>query len=165
MTQHESTIDPVLRAACRFGRVGIVFLGITVAWLSGASADAAEKQLIRMQIPRDDHDPLYVEKNTIHWRGGIVEFRYVLDVPILGEAGGVHRFRSNEIDATIDCARRTFQVGTLTAYSGVAATGDQTGGYTPKPGESPPTPIDERKGSTTGYLFRYLCPQQPGLQR
>lgn len=127
------------------------------------SASAAGIQLIPMQIPRDDHDPLYIEGQSIRWIGAVVRFRYVLDVPILGEAGVVRRFRSNEVEGTIDCARRNFMTGTVTAYSGVAATGEQTGGYTPKPGEMPPHAIDERKGSTSGYLFRYLCPLRPAL--
>jgi hypothetical protein len=134
---------------------------LVMACFAVVRAGAAEKHLIPMQIPRDDHDPLYIEGQTIRWQGAIVRFRYVLDVPILGEAGGVRGFRSNEIEGTIDCARRTFMVGTVTAYSGVAATGEQTGGYTPKPGEMPPSAIDERKGSTSGYLFRFLCSRRP----
>lgn len=152
---------PRYRHELRPARFRYLFIGL--ACLVVFSLRAGEKDLIPMSIPRDDHDPLYIERQTIQRTGAIVSFRYVLDVPILGDAGGVQRFRSNEVEGTIDCARRTFRTGTVTAYSGVAATGDATGGYTPKPGESPPSAVDERKGSTSGYLYRYLCIQHPDI--
>jgi hypothetical protein len=120
-------------------------------------SEAKEFALVQLPIPRDDHDPLYIRQQTIKWAGSVVRFKYVLDVPILGDAGGVRRFKSNEVEGTMDCARRTFAIGTVTTYSGTAATGEAIYGYTPKPGEQPPKRIDERKGSTFGYLFRYLC--------
>ena len=99
-------------------------------------AVAQTGKLERLSIPSADHDPLYVDTRTVKWSGSVVEFRYVLDVPILGTTtdGGGPRFRSNEVEATLDCVRRTIKLGTVTAYSGVARTGEQTGGYTPKPG-------------------------------
>ena len=131
-----------------------------VACLCVREVAGQARPLVRLSIPRDDHDPLYIDSQSIRWNGAIVHFKYVLDVPILGEAGGERRFRSNEVEGTIDCARRSFSVGTVTAHSGVAATGDATGGHTPKPGEGQTLVVDERKGSTGGYLFRYLCTRQ-----
>jgi hypothetical protein len=132
---------------------------VLLAWLGVGIAVAQTGKLERLSIPRADHDPLYIDTRTVKWSGSVVEFRYVLDVPILGTTtdGGGPRFRSNEIEATLDCVRRTVKIGTVTGYSGVARTGEATGGYTPKPGESPPRLIGERKGNTMGYLFRYFC--------
>lgn len=137
---------------------------LLLAWLGSGVAVAQTGNLERLPIPRVDHDPLYVDKRTVKWRGSVVDFRYVLDVPILGTTsdGGGPRFRSNEIEGTIDCNRRTLKIGTVTAWSGVARTGEATGGYTPKPGESPPRAVGEHKGETSGYLFRYFCHRTTG---
>ena len=130
---------------------------LLLAWLGVGVAVAQTGKLERLPIPRADLEPLYIDTRTVKWTGSVVEFRYVLDVPILGTTtdGGGPRFRSNEVEATLDCVRRTIQLGTVTAYSGVARTGEATGGYTPKPGESPPQPVGQRKAA--GYLFRYFC--------
>ena len=143
--------------------MGSRLIALLLSLMCTGFAVAQTGKLERLPIPRADHDPLYVDRGTIKWRGQVVDFRYVLDVPILGTTteGGGPRFRSNEIEGTIDCQRRTFRVGTVTAYSGVARTGEPTGGYTPKPGESPARPIGERKGVTTGYLFNYFCTNRP----
>ncbi len=110
---------------------------LLLAWLGVGVAVAQTGKLERLPIPRADLDPLYIDTRTVKWTGSVVEFRYVLDVPILGTTtdGGGPRFRSNEVEATLDCVRRTIKLGTVTAYSGVARTGEadwriytQTGG-------------------------------------
>src|SRR5262245_41230240 len=87
---------------------------VVIACLSVAEAAGQARALVHLSIPMDDHDPLYVDTKSIRWTGAIVHFKYVLDVPILGEAGGKPRFRSNEVEGDIDCVRRTFTVDTVT---------------------------------------------------
>lgn len=137
---------------------------LLLASLYAGVALAQAGKLVHLPIPGDDQDPLYIDAGRIKWRGSIVDFRYVLDVPILCTTtdGGAPRFRSNEVEATIDCARRTIKLGTVTAYSAVARTGEATGGFSPKPGESPPQQIGEHKGETMGYLYRYFCIKPEG---
>jgi hypothetical protein len=119
---------------------------------------ANAKDLVRVAIPTEDfHDPLYVDSGSIRWNGGVVRFKYVLDVPILGDAAGPRRYKSNEIEVIMDCSRQTIAVQDLIAYSGVRATGDMIGGHSATQAERQPRRIDMRKGSTLGYLFRHLC--------
>jgi len=118
------------------------------------------KNVVPVAIAADDfHDPLYVDADSIRWKGDVVTFKYVLDVPILGTAGTVTapRFRSNEIEAVIDCAAQTISILELITYSGRAATGDMGFGFVSNAEERRPERIDMRKGSTSGYLYRHLC--------
>ena len=89
-------------------------------------------------------------------------FNYVLDVPVFGSAArsgqlSVREFRSNEVEAAIDCTRGTISILKVIAYSGSAASGAVVGGHQPTYAESAPTRIDTRAGSTHGYLYRILC--------
>ena len=118
------------------------------------------KNVVPVAIAADDfHDPLYVDADSIRWKGDVVTFKYVLDVPILGTAGTVTapRFRSNEIEAVIDCAAQTISILEPITYSGRAATGDMGFGFVSNAEERRPERIDMRKGSTSGYLYRHLC--------
>lgn len=117
------------------------------------------RNLKKLPIPSDDHDPLYVDVASIVKKDGVIHFKYVLDVPIFGEAYSVRRYRSNEMEATIDCDRQLFSASGVTAYAGVAATGNVTGVYLSNKEERAPVRIDKRKGSTTGYLAGYFCPR------
>lgn len=123
-----------------------------------AGGNAMARNLKKLPIPGDDHDPLYVDAASIVKKDGIVHFKYVLDVPVFGEAYAVRRYRSNEMEATVDCDRQMFSASGVTAYAGVAATGNVTGIYLSSKEERTPVRIDMRKGSTTGYLARFLCP-------
>lgn len=116
------------------------------------------KDLVRVAIPAEDyHDPLYIDAHSIHWDGNVVQFRYVLDVPILKMAGAARRFKSNEIEAVIDCMRRTISIGDVATYSDRAATGDITSTYSATAAEQRPARIDMRRYSTNGYLYRHFC--------
>jgi len=120
------------------------------------------RDLVRLAVPEQQHDPLYVDPASIRRSGAIVQFKYVLDVPILGAMSAEGRYpvkgyRSNEFDAVIDCGRQTISVESVTAYASVAAAGDITSRYSPNNSERAPRIVDLRKGSTAGYLYRYLC--------
>jgi hypothetical protein len=131
-------------------------LAIAVALGCAGTADA--RNLVRVAIPEKDfHDPLYVDAQSILWNGSVVTFTYVLDVPILGQAGEQPRFRSNGIELKMDCVERTKSLISLTTYSGRAGTGDEMAGFVANAEERVPERIDMRPGSTLGYLFRHLC--------
>jgi hypothetical protein len=138
---------------------GWKLFAMAVALSVCCAADA--KNVVPVAIPADDfHDPLYVDADSIRWKGDVVTFKYVLDVPILGSGGGTvtaPRFRSNEIEAVIDCAAQTISILELITYSGRAATGDMGFGFVSNAEERRPERIDMRKGSTSGYLYRHLC--------
>lgn len=135
---------------------GVGFSLICAALLLPAPVSA--RQMVRISIPSADHDPLYVDAQSIRRAASLVHFRYVLDVPVFGEAHSVKRFRSNAMDATIDCARQTGSIARVTEYSERAGAGNMRRQASLKPDERAPFPIDMRAGSTFGYLFRHLCP-------
>jgi hypothetical protein len=135
---------------------GWTVLAIALALSAGAAADS--KGLVRVAMPAGDfHDPLYVRSDSIHWKGAVVSFNYVLDVPILGKSAEPPRFRSNEIEAIIDCAAQTISYISAFTWSGAAGTGEMGFGYAMTAQERRPERIDMRAGSTNGYLFRHLC--------
>jgi hypothetical protein len=126
----------------------------TAMWLLGSPLFAAERELIA--VNPSDHDPLYIDKASIQRSGSRVSFRYVLDVlAVLENRSTSKGWKSNEIEATIDCQARTFIAGRLTAYSGPRATGPTTGGYVVEP----PKRITEKivANSTFEYLANYVC--------
>lgn len=130
-----------------------------IAVASCEAQPAQAKNLVRVAIPPEDtlHDPLYVDADSLRWRGDLVSFNYILDVPILGKMGEEPRFRSNELEAAIDCVAQTISTGDAIAYSGRAATGDMMYGQVATAEEKRPVKIDMRLHSTFGYLFRHVC--------
>lgn len=110
-------------------------------------------------VPAPDHDPLFVDRSTIRWSGNSVSFLYVLNVQIaLDGSSAPRRWKSNEIETTIDCVARTYSIGSVRAHSGPAATGSRTGGYSPTREERRAEPIV--RGSTWHHLAAYLCSQR-----
>jgi hypothetical protein len=83
-----------------------IFLLSGVFFLFGSLfpyGNAIARNLTRIEIPVEEHDPLYVDVTSIEKKGAIIHFKYVLDVPISRESYAVRAYRSNEIEATIDC--------------------------------------------------------------
>lgn len=117
-------------------------------------AEALERPLARVEAP--GHDPLYVDTSSIRRSGTKVSFSYVLDVSAAAEGrtaqGG---WKSNELEATIDCAQRSFTSGRLTAYAGPKASGAVTGGYMPTAAERITEKIVPK--STFAYLSEFVC--------
>ncbi len=139
--------------------------GLHAVLLAGSLSlcgSVAARDLTRLPIPEQEHDPLYVDQASIQRSGNVVRFRYVLDVPTLGpmSANGQYElkgYHSNEFDAVIDCARQTMSVESITAYAGVGATGAVTSRYWPTASERAPRTVVLKKGATWGYLYRTLC--------
>ena len=122
---------------------------------STASADAFAQNASRrlVSVPAANHDPLFVDTATVERRGSGVTFKYVLDVFV--EFEGKSGWKSNEVEATIDCAQKTFTVRRVVAYPGPRATGTATGVHsfmapTPKPEKIVPQ-------STFAHLEDHLC--------
>lgn len=141
----------------RVSRVrGWVLASLAVVSCAGAHADT--KRLVRVAIPPEDfHDPLYIDVDSIQRKGDSVSFRYVLDVPILGKEGEDPEFRSNEIEAVIDCTAKTISLGDAIVYSRRAAKGDMIFGQVATSEEKQPRRVDMRRHSTFGYLYRHVC--------
>jgi hypothetical protein len=103
------------------------------------------------------HDPLYIDPASVRRSSAQVSFRYVLDVPVAYESPTTsRRWKSNEMDAVIDCERRTYSIGNVVAHSGPQGTGRVVGRYSSTADERRPAPIVP--GGTFDYLARVLCP-------
>lgn len=123
------------------------------------AAQAAEpnqpRQLVAIDAPR--HDPLFLDAASLRRNGTTVSFKYLLDVlaPPTEEGAKPSEWRSNEIEATLDCRKRTVLVRRLVAYSGPRGTGSATAVHSfTTPGAKPEaiTP-----NSTFAYLEAHVC--------
>jgi hypothetical protein len=114
-------------------------------------AQNAERSLAAVAAP--GHDPLFVDTTSVQRKGNTVLFKYVLDVQV--EQEGKPVWRSNEIDAVIDCARSTYAIRRLVAYPGPRATGVATRAYSFM--APPPKPEAIGARSTFAHLQAHLC--------
>jgi hypothetical protein len=102
------------------------------------------------------HDPLYVDIASVDRRGSSVVFKYVLDVRAPADDGQTTgAWRSNEVDATIDCAKKTVSVRRLTGSPGPRATGKPTTVHAFSAADVKPERITPK--STFAYLEAHLC--------
>ena len=139
------------------GRSALGLLAVCVC------AYAQTRDLRSVPVPRQ-HDPLYVDPATVVRSAGQVAFSYVLDVPVALDAPGrPRRWRSNEMTAVIDCARNTYSIDKVIAYSAIAATGNVVGRHSSTAEERKPAPIV--RDSTVDFLARHLCKAQPPTPR
>jgi len=125
--------------------------------LVASAAVLADVRDLRSVPTAPIHDPLYIDPASVKRSGAQVSFRYILDVPVAYEAPTTsRRWKSNEMDAVIDCDRRTFSIGNVLAHSGPQGTGRVVGRYSSTLEERKPATIVP--GGTFDYLARYLCP-------
>lgn len=83
-------------------------------------------------------------------------FKYVLDVKaITDEASSPAVWRSNEVEASIDCGRHTVSVRKLVAYPGPKASGSPTAVHTFTSTGTRPQRISAK--STFAYLESHVC--------
>ena len=131
-----------------------ITVGIGVLFACIGAVNAADRDLARVEAA--DHDPLFVDRPSIQRSGSTVRFNYVLDVRAAAERRDVPEgWKSNEIEATIDCAGNTVSIGRITARTGPRATGSVTGIYSPTAAERKPEKIVP--GSTPAYLAAFVC--------
>ena len=116
-----------------------------------ARAQGEARKLVAVQAP--SHDPLFIDGASVERRGTRVAFKYVLDV--LVDFDGKSGWKSNEVEATIDCAQKTFAVRRVVAYSGPRATGTATGVHSFMAPAPKPERITPR--STFAHLEDHLC--------
>ena len=115
----------------------------------------AGRSLVEVSAP--GHDPLFVDTATIQRQGPVVSFNYVLNVLAAAEGRSVPgRWKSNEVETTIDCARNTFSSRRVVAYTGPRATGSITGSYAFTAQERESERIIPQ--STIAHLAAHLCP-------
>ena len=127
---------------------------ICASWSVSFWSSAAERSLARVNAP--DHDPLFVVTSSIRRSGSHVTFSYVMDVPAVAEGRVVtDGWKSNEVEAIIDCAQNTYSIVRLIAYAGPRSTGAITGGHTPPAAERTSEKIVAK--STFAYLANYVC--------
>jgi uncharacterized membrane protein YkvA (DUF1232 family) len=155
----EASGTPVNRtAAVVIIGVWVLLAALCMLWAYEAFAmDGPRHQReLRAVAVAADHDPLFVDHASIERAGTQVNFRYVLNVPVALEApAAARRWRSNEMEAVIDCAGRTYSIGNVIAHSGPAGTGSIVGRYSSTPAERRPAPIVG--ASTFDYLARHVC--------
>ena len=130
-----------------------------LACLAGAvpsahGAEDAGRRLIAIQAPQ--HDPLYLDAGSVQRSGSSVSFKYLLDVlSAPDESGKAREWRSNEIEASIDCRRHTVIVRKLVAYPGPRGSGAATAVHSFSAPGVKPEPIAPK--STFAYLERHVC--------
>jgi len=112
------------------------------------------RKLVAIHAPQ--HDPLFVDASSVQRRGDQIVFKYLLDVLAPDEASGVPSvWKSNEIEASIDCSKRTVTVRRLVAYSGRRGSGNPTAVHSVMAAGAKPTAIEPK--STFAYLEDHLC--------
>ncbi len=132
----------------------LVITGV-LAWIGiHGAAPALARSLVSVAAPQ--HAPLFLDADTVQRRGSIVSFKYLLETAPAGEAqDSTDSGRSNEIEAALDCARRTFTVRRLVVYSGPRGSGSPIASRTfLAPGARPETIAPK---STFAYLEAHLC--------
>jgi len=123
----------------------------TIAFAAGPPA--APRQLLSIAAPA--HDPLFVDASSIQRRGRQVHFKYLLDVLAPDENGVPNVWRSNEIEAAIDCGRKEVTVRRLVAYSERRGGGSPTAVHSFTAAGIKPQSIAPK--STFAYLEAHLC--------
>jgi len=119
-----------------------------------ATAQAIPRKLVSVNAP--GHDPLFVDAATVQRRGSVVSFKYVLDVRAPpDDRNATPPWRSNEIEATIDCGKKTVSVRRLTAYPGPGGAGAPTAVHSFAAADVKPQSIAPK--STFAYLEDHLC--------
>ena len=118
-----------------------------------AVPQAPSRHLLSIAAP--SHDPLFVDAGSIQRRGRQVHFKYLLDVLAPDENGVPSVWRSNEIEASIDCGRREVTVRRLVAYSERRGGGAPTAVHSFTAAGTKPQPIAPK--STFAYLEAHLC--------
>jgi len=128
----------------------LVIAAVTI--LPGAApAQNAARKLVA--VPAPNHDPLFIDMASVQRHRANVTFKYVLDVFV--DLEGKSGWKSNEVEAIIDCSQKTFTVRRVVAYPGPRATGNATGVHSfmapaPKPEKIAPQ-------STFAHLEDHLC--------
>jgi hypothetical protein len=123
-----------------------------------ACAQDGARRLIAVEAPR--HDPLFIDAASLRRNGTTVTFKYLLDVAAPPEEGTKPsakppEWRSNEIEASIDCRQRTVLVRRLVAYSGPRGTGTATAVHSFTAPGLKAEPIEPK--STFAYLEPHVC--------
>ncbi|MPZ43454.1 MAG: hypothetical protein GEV05_08645 [Betaproteobacteria bacterium] len=139
------------------------FAAVTLACTLAVSSLHAEtqnaaRQLVAIKAPQ--HDPLYLDAASLKRNATAVTFKYLLDVPAPPEEGAKPpatspQWRSNEIEATIDCRKHTVLVRRLVAYSGPRGTGTATAVHSFTGPGLKAEPITPK--STFAYLEQHVC--------
>jgi hypothetical protein len=137
-------------------RAGCFFMAACLAGLAqwAHGAEDAGRRLIAIQAPQ--HDPLYLDAASVQRSGSSVSFKYLLDVLSAPDDSGKPReWRSNEIEASIDCQRHTVVVRKLVTYPGPRGSGAATAVHSFSVPAVRPAPIAPK--STFAYLESHVC--------
>ena len=99
---------------------------------------------------------MFLDAASLERNGTRVSFKYVLDVLVpKDEASKPTLWKSNEIEALINCRERTLVIRRLVAYSGPRATGTATAVHSFTAPGVKPEPITPK--STFAYLEAHVC--------
>ena len=130
---------------------------VAAALLASPAPVAAQEPARRLiVITAPQHDPLYLDAATVKRNGATVSFKYVLDVQAPAEdSAKPAAWRSNEIEASIDCAKRMVTVRRLVAFSVARGGGSATAVHSFTGPAIKPQPI--APNSTFAYLESHVC--------
>jgi hypothetical protein len=150
----KNTADHVTAEKLATVALACVLAGSSLA----ACAQDGARRLIAIEAPR--HDPLFIDAASVRRNGTTVTFKYLLDVAAPPDEGSTPsaqppQWRSNEIDASIDCRQHTVRVRRLVAYSGPRGTGTATAVHSFTAPGLKAEPITPR--STFAYLEQHVC--------
>jgi hypothetical protein len=150
--REENTADHVTAEKLATVALACVLAGSSLL----ACAQDGARRLIAIEAPR--HDPLFIDAASVRRNGTTVTFKYLLDVaaaPDEDKPSAPPEWRSNEIDASIDCRQHTVRVRRLVAYSGPRGTGTATAVHSFTAPGLKAEPITPR--STFAYLEQHVC--------
>jgi hypothetical protein len=135
---------------------------LTALWLHSALVLCAQAQtpapprkLLSVAAPQ--LDPLFIDANGVQRRGEWIDFKYLLDVLSPDDNGTLSVWRSNEIEASIDCGHQLITIHRLVTYSDRRGAGTPTAVHTFTTPGAKPQPITPK--STFAYLEAQLCPR------
>lgn len=138
----------------RLVTLGLAHVLVAMVACAQAQTPPPPRKLVAIHAPQ--HDPLFVDSDSVQRRGEQIAFKYLLDVLAPDEASGVPSvWKSNEIEASIDCSKRTVTVRRLVAYSGRRGSGSPTAVHSVTAAGAKPAAIAPK--STFAYLEDHLC--------
>ncbi len=127
---------------------------IAAASLAMLSMLGEARELVR--VPTPEPEAIFVDANSIQRQKEVVSFTYVLGPTFAGEVRSAPAgWNATQVNAVVDCAKRTITTGLVTAYSGVGENAKSPGGAVPY---SPGRVIEKIAPQTTfAHLADFVC--------
>ena len=93
---------------------------VTIAAMSLAMLSTVGEARELVRVPTPESEALFVDPTSIHRQQEVVSFTYVLGPSFMGELRSAPAgWNATQVNAVVDCAKRTITTGLVTAYSGI----------------------------------------------